>query len=359
MTRVIEFLISLAIVAVLFLLLGVALPSQRHLVKQAETNRKMVIVYDLLNNVHRFRDWSPITAHDPAVKMTISGPDSGVGAMVSYDSQEKQVGSGTWKITASTPVDEVTYAIENDSFGHGKTSTFRLSPAGSGAIKRNVRIEQSYDVDYGWNLIGRYAGLYVSRQVGDDMQLGLGRISNLLTGIPNIDYATPDGGLTNLQVGEAPAQNLLYIASTVARDDAALHTAMNNNMQWIKKVIDANGLVAAGPVEIITTDLGTASYSFDIAVPVRKAGADADADTQPIKVALEGEVKYRNVPATKAISAEYAGNMAGLEPSRDAMRAWGLVRGLAPIDRPIDVYTLGVDKSFSQDGKFQMYWPVK
>lgn len=359
MTRVIEFLIALAIVVVLFLLLGVVLPSQRHIEKQAETNRKMVIVYDLLNNVHRFRDWSPITAYDPAVKMTVSGPDSGVGAMVSWDSTDNQVGSGSWKITASTPIDEVTYAIENDSFGHGKTSTFRLSPAGAGAIKRNVKIVQTYDVDYGWNLIGRYAGLYVSRQVGDDMQLGLGRISNLLTSIPNIDYAQPNSGLTDIKVGAMPAQNLLYIASTVERDDAALQTAMNNNMQWIKKVMDANGLVAAGPVEIVTTDLGTASYSFDIAVPVRKAGASADADTQPIKVALEGEVKYRNAPAGKAITAEYAGNMAGLEPARDAIRAWGMVRGLSPVDRPIDVYTLGVDKSFTPDGKFVLYWPVK
>ncbi len=359
MTRVIEFLISLAIVVVLFLLVGVVLPSERHLEKSAETNRKMVIVYDLLNNFHRFREWSPITAHDPAVQMTISGPDSGVGATLDYSSADKQVGSGSWKITASTPVNLVTYAIENDSFGHGKTSTFQLSPAGAGAIKRNVKIEQSYDVDYGWNLIGRYAGLYVSRQVGDDMELGLSRLGNLLTGIPNIDYADPNSALTDLRIGEAPAQNLLYIASTVERDDTALKTAMDNNMQWIKKVMDANGLVAAGPVEIITTELGSASYSFDIAVPVRKSGANADADTQPLKVALDGQVKYRNVPAVKAMMGQFSGHMGGLEAARDAMRAWGLVRGLTPVDRPIDVYNKGVDASFTADGTYQLYWPVK
>ena len=56
MTRLIEILISLAIVAVLFLLVGLVLPSHRHLTKDIETNRKMTIVYDTLNSLKRFKD---------------------------------------------------------------------------------------------------------------------------------------------------------------------------------------------------------------------------------------------------------------------------------------------------------------
>ena len=46
MTRLIEVLISLAIVLALFLVISLVLPSSRHLSEQVQTNRKMTIVYD-------------------------------------------------------------------------------------------------------------------------------------------------------------------------------------------------------------------------------------------------------------------------------------------------------------------------
>ncbi|TKB88149.1 MAG: polyketide cyclase, partial [Nitrospira sp.] len=58
MTRLIEILISLAIVAVLFLLVGLVLPSSRFIAEKVETNRKLTIVYDTLNGFSRFKDWN-------------------------------------------------------------------------------------------------------------------------------------------------------------------------------------------------------------------------------------------------------------------------------------------------------------
>ena len=44
-----ELLISVAIVAVFFLLMGLVLPSHRHLSESVETNRNPTIAYDFLN----------------------------------------------------------------------------------------------------------------------------------------------------------------------------------------------------------------------------------------------------------------------------------------------------------------------
>src|SRR3546814_8237552 len=87
---------------------------------------------------------------------------------------------------------DLKFAIEDQRRGHDKVTEFTLTPTGRGAIKRNVQITQTYDVEYGWNLIGRYAGLYVSRHVGDDMKLGLSRLSNMLASVPNIDYRSEE-----------------------------------------------------------------------------------------------------------------------------------------------------------------------
>ena len=42
--------------------------------------------------------------------------------------------------------------------------------------------------------------------------------------------------------------------------------------------MDASGLVAAGPMRIVSTEFGRENYTFDVAQPVRKAGG-ADAGT--------------------------------------------------------------------------------
>ena len=61
---------------------------------------------------------------------------------------------------------------------------------------------------------------------------------------------------------------------------------MNNNMQWITKVMAANGLEAAGPVRIVTNEFGSETYSFDVTQPVRKIGATGPVTKLDIK--LEG-----------------------------------------------------------------------
>src|SRR3546814_4441236 len=142
-----------------------------------------------------------------------------------------------------------------------------------------VQITQTYDVEYGWNLIGRYAGLYVSRHVGDDMKLGLSRLSNMLASVPNIDYAVEGSGMRGLSIMERPAEDLLVVkAGSIERDNEAIKTSMKSNMEWIKRTMAANDLVAAGPMRILSTELGRETSTFDIAQPVRKAGSGEDGD---------------------------------------------------------------------------------
>ena len=384
MTRLLEILISLAIVVALFLLVALVLPSHRHLEKQVETNRKMTIVYDTLNSLRRFKDWNPLVLRDPKMQLQYSGPTSGVGARMDYTSDKPQLGQGSWEITATEPRASVTYALVNPQRGHDKTTTFELKPTGRGG--RNVEITQTYDVDYGWDLMGRYAGLYVSRHVGDDMQLGLERLSNMLAQVPNTDYAVQGSKLAGLSFVELPAEDLLVVnAGSIERNNLKIQEAMRSDMEWIKRSMDANGLVAAGPMRIITSEMGRENYTFDVAVPVRKGGsakpagassggkdddkaaAEATAATEPAPVdakpltglKLTGPVKYVQVPAGRAVVADYSGYWAGLETAHNALRAWALTNGYEATDRPYDIYKNGIDAAFTEKGAYETYWGLK
>jgi len=385
MTRLLELLISMAIVAVLFVIVGVLLPSSRSLTESVETNRRMSIVFDTVNSFKRFDDWHPFALGQ--VELNRSGPDEGVGARIEYDSQVSGVGKGSWEIVESEQDSRVVYRIEDDKRGDNKQSTISLKPTGRGG--RNVEITQDYSVDYGWDLLGRYAGLYVSRNVGDTMKFGLGRLSNMLASVPNFDYRVEGSNLANLEIAEIPAENLLVVnAGAIERNNEVVKKAMKDNAEWIKRTMDENGLEPIGPLRIVTTEFARDTYTFDVVQAVRPKGTGEDAtaatdaaegeDAEGVEEAAEpafvvtesepldaegmkllGPVTFVRSEPTRVARADYTGYMAELDAARNATRAWALTQGEEAIGRPYEYYVNGIDAAFTAEGKFKVFWNLK
>ena len=393
MTRVIEFLISLAIVAVLFLVVGVFLPSHRHVSHQQETNHPVRQVFDTINSFKRFGDWHPLRMHDPAIQYTVSGPEAGVGAKLAYASQNKRIGEGSYEITRSELDSQVEFAIQSPSYGYDKTSIITLDERG-----KTVGIDWEYDVDYGFDIFGRYAGLYVTRTVGDDMKLGLGNLVGLLATMPNFDYST-------IEVATVPVQpqNLLYVSTTADRNITAVENAMILALKDLRAAIASNGLEAAASPRLITTNFGSDKYEFDIAIPVRRpvpgeaaavaeapaaeAPADAAAATdaaatdevagaepapaapidltiQPYPALLEGLNLPSNVLSGQsyaglALSTDYQGHPAALPLIRDMLRSFGAAHGLTVHDRTFEEYLTEITETAAEEARFKVYWPIQ
>jgi len=216
------------------------------------------------------------------------------------------------------------------------------------------------------------------------MKLGLGRLTNMLATVPNVDYAVSGSKMADLGVVELPAEDILFVNSgAIERNNDAIQGSMNANMEWIKRTMAANGLQPAGPMRIVTNELGRTTYNFDIAQPVRKggpapaAGADADkpegaaddtaaqpevadAGAQPeLKITLQGPVKYVRTQPGRYAHATYTGYMAELETVRNAMRAWAMTQGYEITDRAFETYKSGVAGSFTENGQFDVYWRLK
>ena len=390
MTRVLEWLISLVIVAALFVAIGVFLPSKRTVSHEVETNRPMSTVNDLLGGFTRFRDWNALINHDPKMQLSASGPMSGVGAKLSYQSNDRQVGSGTWEVVEVVPGERIVYALDTPGRGENKKMTFTFERTGQ--RNQNVKITQRYSVDYGWDLIGRYAGLYVTDNVGDDIKRGLTKFGNLLATIPRFDYS---GHEHPFEFVDLPAQNVLLATATAKRANDEIAEAMTNQLKWIEQVMGKNDLEAAGPMRIVTNDFSTETYGFDVVVPVRRKGtgpdlpddedaADGDADdaddagadaddapavaTAPVdpaaplerfEVDVEGPVIYAQTPAMRAAVTTYVGPAPGLARIRDLVRAWAMVRGRETTGRPFEEYLDPIKDMLLEESEFRVYWPVR
>ncbi len=403
MIRFIEFVIALAIVLVLFVVVGLILPSERHLEERVETNRRMTIVFDTINNIRRLNDWnSLVPVLEEEVKYSGGDDLTGVGARLDYASSDPRWGEGFWEITESERPEtggsgKVVFNIDDSRPGYDKSSVVTVEP--TGLRGRNVAVTQTYSVQYGWNLFGRFTGMYVSRNVGDQIKAGLSRLTNMLATVPNYDYRVEGSRLADLGVVQMPGENLLVVnAGNIDRNNDVIKASIAANREWIKRVMETNDLVPAGPVRIITTDFGSEKYAFDVAQPVRKRGSatkdededeaaadgqDADAKagaadaaaaegapqrgvglppaTEPLDaVKVAGTpVEYVRLEPRRAASGSYTGYMAELDSVRNAVRAWAMTQGYEVAGRPYEEWENGVDDAFTADGEFDVFWEIK
>jgi hypothetical protein len=384
MTRVIEWIVSLLIVIVLFVLIGVFLPSKRSVSHSVQTNRPMSTVTDLVGSFTRFRDWNALINHDPRMQLTPSGPEQGVGAKLDYRSNDPVVGSGSWELVENEPGEKIVYALNTRGRGENKRMTFTFERTGQ--RNQNIEITQRYTVDYGWDLFGRYAGLYVTDGVGDDIKRGLNKLSNLLATIPRFDYSGHEPGF---EFVDLPATNALVVTTAAKRANDDIALAMTNQLKWIEQVMEKNGLEPSGPMRIVTNEFSTDTYGFDVVMPIRKKGTgpkpaegegeaaegdagetaevaaapvDPNAPLETFDVELEGAgnpVLYVQLPVMRAAKTSYVGPSPGLPRVRDLTRAWAMVRGFETTDRPYEDYLSPIKDMLSEEAQFNVYWPIK
>ncbi|WP_295799550.1 SRPBCC family protein [uncultured Microbulbifer sp.] len=132
------------------------------------------VVFPYVNNFRNFNKWSPWYQIDPQTEYSYSGFTEGVGATMSWTSDDPKVGNGSQTITASEPYSRV--ATELDFGAQGKAQAeFKLVPQGSGS-----NVTWSFSSEMGGGPIGRWMGLMVSKMVGSSYEQGLEKLKSVV-----------------------------------------------------------------------------------------------------------------------------------------------------------------------------------
>lgn len=365
MARFLEFLVAALLVAVLGIAVGAALPSSRTVSHSVETNRPINVAFDMLNGFQRFNDWNNLRLRDPAVKFTLEGPASGVGAKLMFTSADPSIGAGSWEIIESVPRED---RLPRDRQRDGQEQDDALHLERAGRNQRNVKITQRYRVDYGWNLIGRYAGMYVASNAGKRIELGMRMLANALASVPRVDYTIYDHPL---QVVDVPAMNALKVDVTAPLANDGVAISMTNQLKWMDRVIEDSGFAKDGPLRIVTIDRSTEAYTFTMLLPVRAADAPEGSSRAATIAALpvldatvsgEGnQVVLVQTAPMQAANTRWVGPAPGLQRVRDTLRAWSIVRGY-PVDaasQGFDDFGVAIPDMLNPDAEFQAYLPFK
>lgn len=119
---------GLLVLSVIIILL-IALPTEINVNKEIVIKQDISIVFEHINNLKNWEQWSPWQKLDPKVVNSYSGAESGVGAVNSYSSENSDVGIGKMKILQSIENSKVELGIfmEGMSDENNPTLTTTLS----------------------------------------------------------------------------------------------------------------------------------------------------------------------------------------------------------------------------------------
>lgn len=156
-----------------FVVVGFMLPERVHVERTTDINAPVEKVFAFVNNFREFNKWSPWAKLDPDTQYTFTGPDSGVGAMMSWQSTDANVGSGSQRIVKSEPNKHVGVSLNFSDQGVA-TASYDLASHDS-----KTRITWGFDMDLGSNPISRYFGLFFDGMIGSDYDRGLMALKTL------------------------------------------------------------------------------------------------------------------------------------------------------------------------------------
>lgn len=255
----------------LLILIGLALPRSAHVEVTTHIDAHPATVFALVNDFHRISLWSPLTDTDPNARIVYSGPVRGVGATMTWDGAI--IGTGTQIITASTPFERVETSINPDGDGEA-LSWFELSGANG-----STTITWGYEIDYSYNLVGRYIALMLNDMIRHDHQEALARLRDVAQTLPSADF-----GDIEIEHITVEATQIAYLPTTSIPEPAAISEAMGDAYFEILSFIDQHGLQEAGAPISITRSFSGAELLFDAAIPVRGVTDTTPRDGRSVKI---------------------------------------------------------------------------
>jgi uncharacterized protein YndB with AHSA1/START domain len=159
-------LIAIAILAAL----SFALPGSIKVERSITVNAAPEQIFPHLNDLRKFKAWSPLTPRDPKATYDFTGSDEGVGQIMMWSSETGEVGSGTMEIIESEENRLVRAALDFGERGWAN-STFMLEPQGG-----STKVTWGFETEFGNNPLRRWMGLMLERRIGADYEDGLKRL---------------------------------------------------------------------------------------------------------------------------------------------------------------------------------------
>lgn len=171
-----KILIGFVALIAIFLIVAALQPADFRITRSASIAAPQAMVFEQVNDLHKWQAWSPWAKLDPAAKISYAGPVAGKDASFSWDGNS-EVGTGSMTITESRPNDHVQIKLEFlKPFQATNTAEFTFKPEGDKTV-----VTWSMSGTNGF--MGKAIGLIMNcdKMVGGQFEKGLANLNAIVT----------------------------------------------------------------------------------------------------------------------------------------------------------------------------------
>lgn len=296
-----------------FVVTGYLLPKQVYVERTITIDRPVTMMFELLNSYRYYDDWSPWAERDPNAEFIISGPESGVGARMSWIGEPQLIGSGWQEIVTSTPYEHIAIKLDLDTQGLADTGFILVPQGGASKITWFFDTDLTRDQNILGAFLARYFGLLFDRWIGGDYEQGLANLKRYAESLPVSDFS-----LKEIERVEVQAQNILYVTTSSSQEPADVASAMAQAYAEISGFMNQLGIEMSGQPMAITRAWEEGGYQFDAAIPV---------DSIPDN--LDGNIQSGMSPSGSAVRAVHHGEYDQMMPTYEKITAYMSAHGLS------------------------------
>ena len=311
MLRKILYVIVISIV--IFIISGLFLPASVHVERSIVIERPASTIFTILNSFNTFTSWSPWAERDPDAVYEISGPESGVGARLSWSGDPRLVGEGWQEITESIPWSSIRFKL--DIIQQGKAEThFLISQSGADETRVTWGFDANLVEGQGFfgGLLARYFGLFFNQWIGKDYELGLINLKAYAESMPATDFS----GL-EVEVIEVEPMDILYVAVESSRAPGGVADSLADAYQEITTFMSENSIEILSQPMAITRSWDEENYEFDAAIPIVAANVEPS-----------GNVQFGKSPSGRAVRVIHKGPYDRMSPSYGKLASYMAAHGL-------------------------------
>jgi len=169
--------VSVIFFVVLFFGIAIFLPSEVQVKRSVIIPASSVVVFEQVNDLRKWRYWSPWQKVDPDMTITYEGFLTGKNA--SYRWQSDKVGNGKLTITQSQPYQSITANMNYTNME--VTNHYHFEAVGKG-----TRVTWVFTTDVGDNPIDKYMAFLLDPMIGPDLKQGLANLKSYVKGLSTV-----------------------------------------------------------------------------------------------------------------------------------------------------------------------------
>lgn len=169
-----RFVLLVLLLVLILIGVGYLLPDEAHVERDIRIDAPPAAVFPYVNDFRRFSEWSPWPNRAPDVQYSYSGPETGVGARLDWQSDRPEAGRGSYLITRSRPPERVTMRLDL-GVQERASAYFDIQPAGDGS-----HVVWGFEAGFGNNIIDRYFGVLTGFRIGGEYERGLQNLKALV-----------------------------------------------------------------------------------------------------------------------------------------------------------------------------------